>query len=130
MRCRVSGVVSFIWMDSGRPRYARIPKDEVRTIHIRRNMICVGLSPNTSHNEIEIPFDGSDDSDPDDLEDIGPWPLDNVPGSGYPSPVVSRSYSHAEWCDKMFDALTSSDDADATFRWVAGTWEYTEGRPQ
>ena len=126
MRCCVSGVVSFIWTEDGNPRYARVPRDEIRTILVRRTRVCIGLHPYSSH-EIEVPFDGGSD-DEDDLEDlssVGPWGDTPAAYGGRPT----RSFSHLEWRDKMFEALMSPIDTDVTFRWMGTTWEQTEGRP-
>lgn len=122
----MSGVVSFIWYDDGHPRYARVPRDEVRSIEIRRNMFDIKLTG--IQYQIGIPFDGGDDDDPDGLGQIGTWD-DQYAAPAVPGPPT-QSFSHLEWRDKIFEALTSSIDIDCTFRWVAGTWEYTEGRPQ
>lgn len=121
----MSGVVSFIWTESGHPRYARVPRDEIRTIFVRHNKICIGMAPYSSR-EIEVPFDGSED-DEDDLDGLSSVGWGDTPAVyGGPS---TRSFSHLEWRDKMFEALMSPIDTDVTFRWMGTTWEETEGRP-
>lgn len=120
----MSGVVSFFWSDEGHAQYARTPRDEIRIVGVRRNMIRIGLS--CQPGEVVVPFDGGDDVEDD--EAVEPW-TDDMPATRWGPGAPTRSYSHLEWCDKMFEALTQSVDTDCTFRWVNGTWEFTEGRP-